>query len=347
MMLSAYKDRLRARLSAHAQHTWVRRAFHLVYAVFFVAALYLMLYLAGTVFLWAVFTRQQAGDQPVMLTWFKDQHALGLSAPHAWVMLNDVPVTLHDLRLTWPLFRPAHLDMSAARAETTVSGTQITASNINMKSHIALPWTRIIDVEAQDVKVGDAGVVATRANTIIVRAPHAMLTRRYLLADDGKPAEAWRVETGVVIMPLGTGGALQIDEIVLGLSLNRAQPDWHNRSDVSDWQAGGGRLDVTDASLRMLDVALGMGGDVQLNSKLGLSGELKLQVSGIDRGYMRLGELGLISPEQYQALGNVLRLFPDAGARIYTLPVYLKDTSIYIGPAPIFKLPPVPWAEKK
>lgn len=305
---------------------------------------YLAFYFAASMLLWFTIIQQQDDNAPpVALTWYTEPFGLGLDSAKAHMDLGGIETRLEDLQLIWPIDAPWRIIIKSTRAEADYKAMQISAVNFSIMQRVALPWTRAMKIAAQSLSIVDTTALVDNG-AILVDAARLDIERSYVNTGvDTRPAEQWRFSTGSIILPLPSSRALQIEGVKVGVNVSRIQPDWADRNAVAAWQYKGSHIELVEATTKMLDLNLAMGGDLRLKDNLGLTGELNLQVSGIDRGFYRLGEMGLLDPRQLQMLGDVLRLMPDAGARAYTLPLKLKDRTLYIGPGPVYTFTSLPW----
>jgi hypothetical protein len=301
-----------------------------------------MFYFAASSILWFTLHRQQEDPNArVTLTWMREPFGVALFASDMAVTVAGTPVFLNDAKLTWPLLDPLQWRLTAVRAHTMLRGRHYVAAMPVVESTLSVLLTRTRALQAQALNISP---MDTAVGTITVSLPRIDIVHRHLRADDGLPAESFNLNTGAIIVPLGAN-ALQIDSVALGIGFSQAQPDdWHDRAAVAAWQADGGRVTITDGSLQAFDIVTALTGDVRLDNDLNLMGGLQLQVGGFERGYQRLGQLGLMDAQQYMLVGQVMRLLPDAGARTFTLPASLKGRTLHIGPAPVYKFK-LPWAD--
>jgi hypothetical protein len=106
---------------------------------------------------------------------------------------------------------------------------------------------------------------------------------------------------------------------------------------LREWQAAGGKLDVTQARLQRGDALAVAQGEVRLNAQGRPDGALNLKVAGLDQVVGPL--LGAGNPGRSQAAVLAgLKMLGRAdleGKRAVALPLVFRDGKIFLGPIPI------------
>jgi len=168
--------------------------------------------------------------------------------------------------------------------------------------------------------------------------------RRAPAADAGKATFDFAIQIAAAVVPWGPLGGLPVDAETTG-SL-KGLPDLRPKpmaSGLKEWQAAGGRLELTKITVRQSDAVAVVAGDIGLSPAGRLDGKFNITVAGFDhvirdlvggtqQGSMQLGVIVGLS-----FLGQPAEI---DGKRAISVPLRFTDGAAYLGSLPVGKVGP-------
>ena len=111
---------------------------------------------------------------------------------------------------------------------------------------------------------------------------------------------------------------------------------------VSQWRDGGGTVEVRQLRLQWGEVDITAKGSLALDERMRLIGALTAQIKGYEKLIDLAVATGDLGDGGEVAARAVLGLLAAAGGGILSVPVRLQDGQLFLGPAVIAKLQPLP-----
>ena len=200
---------------------------------------------------------------------------------------------------------------------------------------------------ATDLSVWPYGAAETSETALRVARLTFDLTRRLDGHDAAAPEEAYDIMLTPVLLPapqgINGGQPLTLDHLSLHATVEPALPTAMTNAAVSEWKAADGTITLDPLELDALGTKSVLVGPVTLDEALAPEGKLTLTFTGLDKAYVAMGGWNMVSPEQYQALGNLLKLMPGAGSKPFDFPVALHDRTLFFMDGAVLQLQPLPW----
>ena len=115
---------------------------------------------------------------------------------------------------------------------------------------------------------------------------------------------------------------------------------------LSRWRDDGGTIELQSLRLRWGSLLIDAAGTLALDSSLQPEGALTATITGQDAAVDVAVMTGTLKPEAASAAKTVLGLLakPNAqGEKAISLPITIQNRALFLGPAKIANIPPVPW----
>ena len=111
---------------------------------------------------------------------------------------------------------------------------------------------------------------------------------------------------------------------------------------VSQWRDGGGTVEVRQLRLQWGEVGITAKGSLALDERMRLIGALTAQIKGYEKLIDLAVATGDLRDDSIVGTRAVLGLLAAASGGILSVPVRLQDGQLFLGPAVIAKLQPLP-----
>ena len=115
---------------------------------------------------------------------------------------------------------------------------------------------------------------------------------------------------------------------------------------LTHWRDDGGTIELQSLRLRWGSLLIDASGTLALDNTLQPEGALTATITGQDAAVDVAVMTGALKPEQANAAKTVLGLLakPSAqGEKAISLPITMQNRALFLGPAKIANIPPVPW----
>lgn len=115
---------------------------------------------------------------------------------------------------------------------------------------------------------------------------------------------------------------------------------------LAEWRDAGGTVELKSVRLRWGSLLVDASGTLALDRALQPEGAFSAMITGENEAVDVAVMTGTLKPDEAAAAKEVLALLSktDAGGRkVITLPITIENRALFLGPARIAKLPPIPW----
>lgn len=154
---------------------------------------------------------------------------------------------------------------------------------------------------------------------------------------------------GVIAWIDGDREPVALDHLSITARIPWPLPRSAEESDISTWQAAGGKLHITDSFVRYDGMEMSASGTLSLDEALQPEAVFTSRTKGYAAFIRKMTDAERIKPfagvALLAALNNFAQPDPDAkdGEMIAELPVTIRDRGVYVGPLLIQELPAIVW----
>lgn len=155
------------------------------------------------------------------------------------------------------------------------------------------------------------------------------------------------LQVGEATLPVGVlGFGHTLSGFSFAAQLKGALPPGPLPQALSAWRDSGGTVELQSLRIRWGSLLVDASGTLALDSALQPEGAFSAMITGQGRAVDVAVMTGALKPDQASAAKEVLALLPkptDSEQSAITLPLTLQNDQLFLGPAKIASVPPIPW----